>query len=157
MIHKKCMVPWVSEFRRRAQFIRANTSLRLCSSSSSCNWEIHCPNACCQQGLGRFELNFSKNNGSYHCTISWNFSVESVGLTRCRYHSFTRDSGVGGNQEMAGSRLQMFGLCLCEKFAKIEAEKYYSTFRLYVVNIVLLLANSAQKIHLVTYIQTVQQ
>ena len=48
-----------------------------------------------------------------------------------------------------------FSLWLCLD-AKSEAEKHCITFRLYVVNIVLPWANQAQKIHLATYIQTVQ-
>ena len=40
--------------------------------------------------------------------------------------------------------------------AKSEVEKHCSTFCLYVVNIVLPWTNQAQKIHLATYIQTVQ-
>ena len=44
----------------------------------------------------------------------------------------------------------------CKKFAKGGAEKYCSTFHLYVINIVLPWDNLAQKIHFATYIQTVQ-
>ena len=48
---------------------------------------------------------------------------------------------------------KLYWLCLD---AKSKAEKHCSIFRLYVVNIVQTWANYAQKIHLATYIQTVQ-